>query len=122
MKVDLKEIPVYYINLDRHPQKRKSTEDVLNILGFKNINRVAGVPHENSRLGCTLAHMEALKAGLSGVSPFLIVEDDILIKNKNTVFDIPDAVDALYLGVSRWGMYKGKGDRKMYIEKHDDNL
>jgi GR25 family glycosyltransferase involved in LPS biosynthesis len=123
MKIDIREIPTYYINLDDHVEKRKSTEKVLDSLGFKDVTRVPGVLNANSRLGCTLAHSKALETALeSSKGPFLVLEDDILVRNKSTVFDVPDTADALYLGISRWGLYNGKGHRQISVEKHDDSI
>jgi hypothetical protein len=123
MKINLLDIPTYFINLDDHTDKRKSTEDLLEKLGFNNVNRVAGVYNENSRVGCTLAHAKALDLALErGGAPFLILEDDIALKNNKTSFDIPDTADAFYLGISRWGLYGGTGHRQISLEKHNEEL
>jgi len=109
--------------MDADVHKKESTESVLKILGFENVTRVAGVPQANSRLGCTMAHSEALRVALRETDgPFAIFEDDIFIKNPNTTIEVPDTADALYLGVSRWGIYNGTGHRRISIEQHDRNL
>jgi len=109
--------------MDADVHKKESTESVLKILGFENVTRVVGIPQANSRLGCTMAHSEALRVALRETDgPFAIFEDDIFIKNPNTTIDVPDTADALYLGVSRWGIYNGTGHRRISIEQHDRNL
>jgi hypothetical protein len=95
----------------------------LKILGFENVTRVAGVPQANSRLGCTMAHSEAIRIALRKTDgPFAIFEDDIFIKNPNTKIDVPETADALYVGISRWGIYNGTGHRRISIEQHDRDL
>ena len=121
--MEINTIPAFYINMDADVHKKESTESVLKILGFENVTRVAGVPQANSRLGCTMAHSEALRVALRETDgPFAIFEDDIFIKNPNTTIEVPDTADALYLGVSRWGIYNGTGHRRISIEQHDRNL
>lgn len=123
MLINVTEIPTYFINLDQHTEKRESTEAVLSELGFKNVKRVPGVFDSNSRLGCTLAHKKALETALDETDgPFLILEDDIKIRNRITTYDIPDSTDALYLGISRWGIYNGKGFRQISIERHSEDI
>lgn len=122
MEIDLRDITVFYINLEQHKDKKESTEKILKDLGFSNIKRVPGVEHKNSRLGCTLAHTRALEAGLNTGTPFIVVEDDILIKNTQMVVSIPDTADALYLGISDWGMYNGDGRRQISVEKYSDEI
>lgn len=121
--MNITELPVFYINLDEHVEKRESTEAVLASMGFTDVTRVAGVPHKNSRLGCTMAHAEALRVALNGShGPFLIVEDDIKVKNPNVIVDVPDSADALYLGISRWGIYNGTGHRRISVEQYSPEL
>ena len=49
MKLNLCELPVYYINLDQDEEKRKSTETLLKRLGFTNVIRVPAVLHEKGK-------------------------------------------------------------------------
>jgi len=120
--IELKNILVLYINLETHTEKQESTEKKLKSLGFFNIKRVPGVVHENSRVGCSLAHKKALELGLFYGTPFIVVEDDIVIKNTQTTVSIPETADALYLGISDWGMYNGKGHRQISVEKYNDEI
>lgn len=109
--------------MDADVDKKESTESVLGILGFQSVTRVAGIPHANSRIGCTMAHSEALRVALRETDgPFAIFEDDIFIKNPNTIIDVPKTADALYVGISRWGIYNGTGHRRISIEQHDKYL
>jgi GR25 family glycosyltransferase involved in LPS biosynthesis len=123
MKIDIRDVPVYFINLDKDIDKRKSTESVLNKIGFKTITRIAGTVNENSALGCTLAHYNALKIAINECnSPFLVVEDDIVLNNKKTIFNIPENSDAIYLGLSMWGVYNGTGHVQISADKHDESF
>jgi GR25 family glycosyltransferase involved in LPS biosynthesis len=123
MQIDIRDVPIYFINLDKDIEKRNSTENVLSNVGFKKINRIAGEVSENKILGCTLAHCKALEKAIDECDgPFLIVEDDIVLKNKNTIFNIPDNSDAIYLGLSMWGIYNGTGYLQTSVEKHDNDF
>jgi len=123
MKMDIKNIPTYFINMDEHTDKKKSTESALEIIGFKNVTRVPGVGGFGQNIGNTMAHIKAISTALESTSgPFIIFEDDIAIKNSNTIIDIPETADALYLGISKWGLYNGHGQKIISIEQHGKNL
>jgi hypothetical protein len=123
MKIDIKNIPTYFINMDEHTDKRKSTESALEILGFKNVTRVPGVGGFGQNIGNTMAHIKAISTALESTGgPFVIFEDDIVIKNPNTIIDIPETADALYLGISKWGLYNGYGHKIISVEQHSKDL
>ena len=121
--MEINKIPAFYINMDADTKKRESTESVLQILGFENVTRVPGTVGSGKILGCTLAHIKAIDTALQATNgSFAIFEDDIFIKNPNTKINIPETADALYLGISRWGIYNGTGHRHIAIEKYDRDL
>jgi len=121
MKINLLEVPVYYINLDEEEEKRKRTENLLSSLGFRNINRFSAIKHEAGRIiGCARSHYEILK---SQKPPFIILEDDCSL-NKKFVdeINIPDNADALYLGISHWGRYLNHSGPYVHYSKVNDNI
>lgn len=122
MKIDLKEIPAYYINLPFHEEKRTKIETTLTELDIKHINRLDGVVFpENPVAGCARAHHNALDT-CSDKLPFLLFEDDILVVKErwnNGIFEIPDDVDALYLGTSTWGRMNGHNGQFVQYDKLD---
>ena len=74
MNLDLRELPVVYINMDKDVEKRKRIENYIDTIGFKNKIRVVGVQHmEGPRAGCALAQYNAL---YEIDPPFIILEDD----------------------------------------------
>ena len=98
MNLDLREIPVVYINLDRDTEKRERIEKVLSDLKFKTTIRCPGVVHEEGpKAGCALAQYNALK---KIDPPFIILEDDATPLNFNPEIELPDDSDAFYLGIS----------------------
>jgi hypothetical protein len=118
--LDLREIPVAYINLDRDTEKKLKIETTLQALGFKNISRVAGVVHPTgNRAGCSMAQHNALH---EFEPPFIIVEDDATPLNFKPIVSIPDDADAVYLGVSSWGRMNGHSGPFVQYESIDDNL
>jgi GR25 family glycosyltransferase involved in LPS biosynthesis len=104
VKLNLTDIPVYYINLDEQEEKRKRTETMLKQIGFKFVERFSAIRHEAGRIiGCARSHYEILNRA---EVPFIILEDDCsLNKEVSQVIELPDNADALYLGISHWGRY-----------------
>ena len=101
MNLDLREIPVVYINMDKDVDKRERIENHIDRLGFKTKIRVPGVIHEDgARAGCALAQYNALH---EIDPPFIILEDDATPFEYDPIISIPDDTDALYLGISSWG-------------------
>lgn len=105
MKLDLREIPFYYINLKRDEQRKKNVESLFKSLGIKEFHRLDATLHSNGFAGCARTVSDFLHNITSG--PFVIVEDDIDVKNWDPIIEIPDGADALYLGISGWGRMNG---------------
>lgn len=102
MYINLLELPVYYINLDREVSKRNNTEALLKGMGFSTIERVAGIEHPDPRVGCARSHhmvMANVKA------PFILLEDDLGHNDLKLSYEMPDDAHCLYLGVSQWGRF-----------------
>ena len=101
MNLDLRDIPVLYINMDKDVEKRERIENHIDRLGFKTKIRVPGVVHRDGPLaGCALAQYNAL---YEVDPPFIILEDDATPFDYDPIISIPDDTDALYLGISSWG-------------------
>jgi hypothetical protein len=123
MKVDLKKLPAYYINLEHHQEKNKKTLDLLNQLGFHSIFRLDGVlSPENPIAGCSKAHYQAL-AKIGNTFPFLLFEDDIVFMNQKNwndgIIEIPSDADAVYLGTSTWGRMNGHNGEFVQYDKNE---
>ena len=103
MKIDLKEIPVYYINMDSKPERKEAIELMLHNAGFKNVTRYPGNVSHHPSVGCALSHQSLLNFLLEEKidTPFLILEDDAMIsKDFTSIIEVPDNSDAVYLGLS----------------------
>lgn len=112
MKINLTEIPVVYINLDRDTEKRSNMEKLFSDHGFKNTHRSPGVivPHEHVCVGISYAFRNAfqLAFSVSDGGPFLMVEDDLVTRESfRTEIELPDDFDACYLGISTWARVNG---------------
>ena len=121
MKLNLIDIPVFYINLDEQEEKRKTTETLLKQLGFKYVQRFSAVKHEAGRIiGCARSHYEILR---TQKPPFIILEDDCALNKEFTnVLEIPDNADALYLGISHWGRYLNHSGPYVHTTKVNDEV
>jgi regulator of RNase E activity RraB len=106
MKFLLEELDFYYINLDRDPEKSRNIENKLGSMGIdKNkIYRIRGHENQESYIGILHSQIDAIKKGLEGKTPFVVLEDDIEIGNYVQSFDIPDSSQCTYLGISGWGL------------------
>ena len=101
--IDVRELPVHYINLDNDQGRRISTQSLLFSMGFKDVNRLSGIKHEDPKVGCARSHHKAL---VENKAPFIIMEDDLVPMHNNMFeYSVPPDADALYLGCSQWGRY-----------------
>jgi GR25 family glycosyltransferase involved in LPS biosynthesis len=121
MKLNLIDIPVYYINLDDQDEKRKRTETMLKRIGFKFVERFSAIKHDAGRIiGCALSHYEILNRAQV---PFIILEDDCTLNKEVSEFiEVPDNADSLYLGISHWGRYLNHSGPYVHYSKVNDNI
>ena len=121
MKVNLTDIPVYYVNLEGEDEKRKNTESMLKNLGFKYVHRFNAIRHEAGRIiGCARSHHSILS---TAKPPFIILEDDCAL-NKEFVDEInlPEDADCLYLGISHWGRYMNHSGPFVHTKRISDEF
>jgi hypothetical protein len=118
MQIDLREIPVVWINLDTATQNAKIMNERFEKYGFKNTHRKSGLiipppypvhPSISHFMGCGQSHIDIL-SDTNYDCPLLILEDDIEFANNfNPVIEVPDDSDGVYLGISHGGnWYKTK--------------
>ena len=121
MKIDIRGLPSYYINLDKDIDKRTSTQSLLEYLGFEDINRFGGILSKKG--GCRMSHHKLLSDS-SIPTPCIVFEDDLLFTgNENFIIDVPDDADAVYLGLSEWGRFLDfMGGGWVHYDKVDDTL
>jgi len=121
VKLNLIDIPVYYVNLDGQDEKRKRTETMLKQIGFKFVERFSAIKHEAGRIiGCARSHYEILN---KAQPPFIILEDDCSLNREfNSKIEIPDNADALYLGISHWGRYLNHSGPYVHTTKVNEDI
>ena len=101
MNLDLRDIPAIYINLEKDVDKNQNMKSMLNQYGFNNIIRLnAEYTPDNPLVGCSLSHYNAL---CEIDPPFIVFEDDCMVKTLRSTIEIPDDSEAVYLGISSWG-------------------
>lgn len=110
----LSNIKTYYINLDKHEEKREQMEKMLSGIGF-NYERFPGIEAE---WGCEKSHHKLLSEGLK--APFIVLEDDCSLSNQVTELGVPDDIDFVYLGISAFGYYNGNISGVLYNQVTDD--
>ena len=111
--LDLREITIY-INLDSDTERNERMQSMLTEFGFKNVIRLSATEMPNNPAACSQSHYNALQ---EVDPPFIVFEDDCLIKNLNPVINIPDDSDAVYLGISSWGRMNGHSGPCVFYEE-----
>lgn len=120
MNLDLREIPAVYLNLNEDTEKNQSMQKLIKDCGFKHSIRVEGVLcSDNILIGCSLAHLQGLK---EIDPPFILFEDDCMIKDFYPVIEVPDDADAVYLGISSWGRMNGHSGPYVQYEQVSGDL
>lgn len=114
MQIDLREIPVVWINLDSAKKNAELMEERFKKFGFKNTHRKSGLiipppPNTDKSIahfrGCGQSHIDILDDE-NYSTPLLVLEDDVeFIENFNPVIDIPEESDGIYLGVSSGNLF-----------------
>ena len=103
MKIDLKKVPFYVINLKEDEKRRVFMKEQLDKLGY-NYTFIDAIKSPRP-IGIALSHYKTLLMDIE--PPFVILEDDCqFIDNFNETFDVPDNTDAIYLGHSCFGLKK----------------
>lgn len=114
MIIDLKQIPILWINLEEHETNRQDIVQMLNSHGLVNNHRTPGIRvtgynreayHQrvDHYMGVGLAQMNAMRTAKQNL-PCLVLEDDVKISDSfQSILNVPDDTDAVYLGVSHAG-------------------
>ena len=120
MNLDLRDLPFYYVNLDDAVERKEKVEEQLKSLGIKHFERIPGIRYSNGFAGCAQAVSNFLHQITEG--PFVMLEDDIAVKNWDPIIEVPDEADALYLGISGWGRMNGHSGPFVQWDRVDDKL
>lgn len=109
MKVDIQNIEKVWINLDEETERKDKMLEQFSEYNFENCYRMEGIKKDgNSVLGCGMSMYAAVLYAKTKL-PCLVMEDDARIHPeffKNEI-EVPDDTDAIYLGISHWGMLEG---------------
>lgn len=115
MKIDIRNVDVYYINLEEHTDNNSKIQELLKQHNFKSVKRTPGIRvkgfnynnyHQavDHYMGVGMAQYNAFRQASKNL-PALVLEDDVDIIPENACYelDIPDGTDAVYLGISAAG-------------------
>lgn len=127
MIIDIREIPVIWINLDKAIDNAEKMQNQLNNYGFKNHKRFSAVTpkilkeewnfdNENYVHACGMSHFLILSEMIDK-GPVLILEDDAKITNNfNPIIEIDEKVDGIYVGISTGNIhYKSKRYNETFL-------
>lgn len=122
MKINIRDLNTYYINLDNKEDRRQSTEYTLNRLNFTSVTRVSAIIHEDGKVGCARSQHKVLSDS-SIQTPFLLMEDDCVFTGINDFdYEIPDDADALFIGNSQWARYLNFSGPFLHYRQIDDKI
>jgi hypothetical protein len=125
MRIDLREIPVVWINLDSATKNAECMEAKLKNYGFKYSYRKSArvlpappgtIPSNAHYVGCAQSHIDILD-DQKYETPLLILEDDAEFSDCfDPVIEIPDDSDGIYLGISTGNInYQTKKYNENYL-------
>ncbi|MBC8443068.1 MAG: hypothetical protein H8D80_02625 [Proteobacteria bacterium] len=126
--LDLSNLKTYWINLDEKTDRKETMENLFDELGIKNHERVSAVKAQPYYYGCGMSHIKTLEMGLATGKPFLVLEDDVAHTDGFTkTLDVPEDVDAVYLGYTVWSDDKDRSlmsrmTNPLEVKQHDDNF
>lgn len=105
--------------MDRHPDRNADMIQLGKKLKLEKYSRVQGVDIPGHPMaGCATSHYNVFN---SMSEPTVILEDDCVISNKQTVIEVPDDADAVYLGLSNWGYLNSVSEPKNFsYKRHKD--
>jgi len=109
MIFDILDTDIYYINMDSQVERNEEFLSTMSNNGFsaERIHRVSGIT--NKYKDSFDSHIKALKIGLAGGKPFIIIEDDIKFNQmppKIELYSIgTPLVSAMSLALSRYGVF-----------------
>ena len=119
MNLDLRKITALYINLLQDTGRNNDMKKLFKKCGFESYYRIDAEYTPNSLAGCSLSHHNALN---EVEPPFILFEDDCVIKNFKPIIEIPDDADAVYLGISSWGRMNSHSGPFVQYEDLGDGL
>jgi len=119
MNLDLRKITALYINLLQDTGRNNDMKKLFKTCGFESHYRIDAEYTPNSLAGCSLSHHNALN---EVEPPFILFEDDCVVKNFKPIIEIPDDADAVYLGISSWGRMNSHSGPFVQYEDLGDGL
>lgn len=128
MIVDILDTPVYYINLQKDVDKRSAMEQMLESCGFTNVRRFEAIELSDKANAISASHLGVLQLIQASGKPAIVLEDDCILEDFKSVFEIPNDADAFYMGKSTFGLGEIESGLTKYsieynkVEQIDDHL
>lgn len=83
------DMPVFFINLDRRSDRRRSIQSELVRLGIHNSHRIVATPHTNGALGCARSHLRLAERAIVHPLTAMVVEDDLkFVADRSEILDV----------------------------------
>lgn len=118
--MNILDAPVYYMAVN----KNYELEEKLAIKGFYDVTWVETETHFPKAVGVARAQKKTLERALAEDKwPFIVLEEDVeFYKNPPHSINPPEEIDALYLGLSQWGIKNGRGGLHIAVTKANNGM
>lgn len=105
--IDLKVLPIVCSSCSKYRDRQERIQQSLKMIGREDVTVVEGPIETPYTIGVAKGIKEAISLNSP---PFLLLEDDseLLIGNYQSLVEVPNDCDALYLGTSWFGMLNGQ--------------
>lgn len=111
----IREVPIILLTSDLN--KKEVIERELNQKGLGISMTILNERIANHSAGVAQGHLKCLSIFRP---PFIILEDDVKIRSVDFDQEIPNYMDAVYLGISTWGERNGEGQVNQIEHKSID--
>jgi hypothetical protein len=107
--LNIKNVPIYIINLPEKKEIFNELKDSLINAGFTNINRLNAHKDKSLTKLQNIAHSHKTILSSNIKPPYIILEDDCILYNNINLISLNNEIDAIYLGISRCAYYDNTG-------------
>lgn len=115
MIIDLRNYPVFYATIEKNTERHVKMDKMFNRLEYSNTKQINGPIANPYTIGIADTHIQALQ----NEGSIIVLEDDAQeTSDYYHQIDIPDDLDALYLGTSHFGMLRGQSTPRGAVTSH----
>jgi hypothetical protein len=113
--MDIRTVDILYLHGPHRPERKDHIERVLREKGLTG-TCVTGICNQGKQSG-VISMIQLLESRLENFKPFVCLEDDCSATDWTVpVFNIPENADAMYIGISAYGLHPTEDQAILRIE------